>query len=203
MITITILIQYFALSLLPLSSKYFSPPLPSFCLSNLKFYSSLHSFKKVFILYWTIVDLQCWVSFRCTAKWFSYTYTYIHSFQILFPYSLLLLLLLLFCLFRVSPMAYGGSQARGRVRAVAASLCQSHGNAKSEPRLWPTPQLTAMPGIEPVSSWMLVRFVSTEPQWELSHISYYGILNRVPCGILKVLVDYFIYSGMYMLIQNS
>ena len=28
-----------------------------------------------------IVDLQCCVSFRCTAKWFSYTYTYIHSFS--------------------------------------------------------------------------------------------------------------------------
>ena len=32
-----------------------------------------------------IVDLQCCVSFRCTAKWTSYTYTYIHSFLILFP----------------------------------------------------------------------------------------------------------------------
>ena len=25
-------------------------------------------FLKMFILYWTIVDLQCYVSFRCTAK---------------------------------------------------------------------------------------------------------------------------------------
>ena len=24
---------------------------------------------------WSLVDLQCCVSFRCTAKWFSYTYT--------------------------------------------------------------------------------------------------------------------------------
>ena len=28
-------------------------------------------------LYWNIVDLQC-VSFRCTAKWFHYTYILIH-----------------------------------------------------------------------------------------------------------------------------
>ena len=28
-------------------------------------------------------------NFRCTAKWFSYTYTYINSFKILFPFRLL------------------------------------------------------------------------------------------------------------------
>ena len=38
-------------------------------------------------------------------------------------------------------MAYGGSQARGRIRAVAAGLCYSHSNARSEPHLWPTLQL--------------------------------------------------------------
>ena len=41
-------------------------------------------------------------------------------------------------------MAYGGSQARGRIGAVATSLCQSHSNARSELHLRPTPQLTAM-----------------------------------------------------------
>ena len=39
--------------------------------------------------------------------------------------------------------AYGGSQARGQIGAVATSLLQSHSNAGSEPRLQPTPQLTA------------------------------------------------------------
>ena len=43
------------------------------------------------------------------------------------------------------PTAYGGSQARGPVRAIAAGLCQSHSNMGSEPHLKPTPQLTAMP----------------------------------------------------------
>ena len=53
-----------------------------------------------------------------------------------------------FCLFalsRAAPVAHRGSQARGPIRAAAASLCQSHSNAGSKPRLQPTPQLTAMP----------------------------------------------------------
>ena len=40
-------------------------------------------------------------------------------------------------------MAYGGSQARGRIGAAAAGLRQSHSNAGSESCLRPTPQLTA------------------------------------------------------------
>ena len=50
------------------------------------------------------------------------------------------------CFFAFSwatPAAYGGSQARGLIRAVATSLCQSHSNAGSEPCLQPTPQLMA------------------------------------------------------------
>ena len=48
-----------------------------------------------------------------------------------------------FCLFRVAPMAYGGSQARGLIGAVAIGLHQSHSNTGSKLGLWPTPQLTA------------------------------------------------------------
>ena len=44
-----------------------------------------------------------------------------------------------------APTAYGGSQARGRIGAVAAGLHQSHSNVGSEPRLQPTPQLMATP----------------------------------------------------------
>ena len=39
-------------------------------------------------------------------------------------------------------MAYGGSQARGPIEAVAAGLHHGHSNAGSEPHLQPTPQLT-------------------------------------------------------------
>ena len=44
-----------------------------------------------------------------------------------------------------APEAYGGSQARGRTGAIAASLCQSHSDAGSKPHLQPPPQLTATP----------------------------------------------------------
>ena len=47
-------------------------------------------------------------------------------------------LLLLFCLFafsRATPAAYGDSQARGLIGAVATGLHQSHSNARSEPLL--------------------------------------------------------------------
>ena len=41
------------------------------------------------------------------------------------------------------PSAYGGSQARGLIGAVAAGLHHSHSNLGSELRLRPTPQLMA------------------------------------------------------------
>ena len=55
------------------------------------------------------------------------------------------ILFLFFGLFRASPAAHGGSQARGLIGAVAASLCQSHSNTRSKLHLRPTPQLTATP----------------------------------------------------------
>ena len=60
----------------------------------------------------------------------------------------------LFCfvwLFRAEPVTYGSSQARSQIRAYITA----HGNARS---------LThrVRPGIKPASSWILVRFVTTE-----------------------------------------
>ena len=49
-----------------------------------------------------------------------------------------------FIFFRAAPMAYGGSQARGRIGAIAAGLRHSHSNFRSKLHLQPTPQLTAM-----------------------------------------------------------
>ena len=44
-----------------------------------------------------------------------------------------------------TPSAYGDSQARGLIGAVAANLRQSHSNVGSEPCLQTTPELTATP----------------------------------------------------------
>ena len=48
--------------------------------------------------------------------------------------------------FRAAPAAYGSSQARGQIEAVAAGLHHSHSNSNmgSKPHLRPIPQLTAM-----------------------------------------------------------
>ena len=53
--------------------------------------------------------------------------------------------ILLIYFFRTTPVAYGSSQVRGRVGAVAASLHHSHSNTGSNMHLQPTPQLMAMP----------------------------------------------------------
>ena len=49
------------------------------------------------------------------------------------PYYLLNLL------FRTAPVAYGGFQAMGQIRATAASPHHSHSHTRSEPRLQPKP----------------------------------------------------------------
>ena len=49
----------------------------------------------------------------------------------------------LFGLLRAALVAYGGSQARGRIRVIASGLHHSRCNRRSEPRLQLTPQLLA------------------------------------------------------------
>ena len=79
-------------------------------------------------------------------------------------------------LFRAAPLAYGSSQARGRMGAVsfqptsppqqrqiwaAPEACTTaHGNSRSSTQ-W------ARPGTKPASLWILVGFVTEEPLWEL------------------------------------
>ena len=55
------------------------------------------------------------------------------------------LFLVFFAISWAAPAACGGSQARGRIGAVATGLHHSHSNAGSEPHLQPTAQLTTTP----------------------------------------------------------
>ena len=83
--------------------------------------------------------------------------------------------LLIFYFFRGIPVAYGSSQGRGWMGATAAGLHHSHSNMGSKPHVtYTTTQGTTSslthwerPGIEPTSSWILVGFITAEPQWEL------------------------------------
>ena len=62
---------------------------------------------------------------------------------------LVLPLIFFFNLFRATPVAYEGSQARGQMGAIAALLHHSHSNLGSELHLRSRPQLTAMPDPQP------------------------------------------------------
>ena len=76
-----------------------------------------------------------------------YTYfifEYICIFRSLFGF-VCLFVCFCFLLFRATPEVYGDSQARGPIGSTAAGLRQSHSNARSDPGLRPTPQLTATP----------------------------------------------------------
>ena len=93
-------------------------------------------------------------------------------------------------LFRAAPEAYGSSQDRGQIGAVAASLhhghSHSHSNIRSQLPLRPTPQLTSMPDPWPTErgqgSWVLVGFISTVPQQELPKSFWFAVAWCGTCG---------------------
>ena len=66
-----------------------------------------------------------------------------------FKIMMIIYFLSFFFLFKAEPAAYGDSQARGRIGAVATGLRQSHSNSGTESRLQPTPQLTATQDPQP------------------------------------------------------
>ena len=101
-------------------------------------------------------------------------------------------------LFRAAPAAYGGSQARKsnwscslqlipqpeqcQIQTLVVTYTTAHGNARFLTH-W------ARPGIEPASSWMLVRFVFTEPWWELHPVFFFRIKCIWSIWIQSVLTD--------------
>ena len=85
--------------------------------------------------------------------------------------------------FWAASAAYGSPQARGQIGAACASLLTA--TAMREPSLVFDLHHSSLqgqilnplskPGIESVSSWILVGFVTAEPQWELVHCQYLKI----------------------------
>ena len=71
------------------------------------------------------------------------------EFLVTFLFYFLIFLVFIFCLFRVTPTAYGSSQARIPTQAVATGLHHSHSDARSKLHLLPTPQLRAIPDPQP------------------------------------------------------
>ena len=96
------------------------------------------------------------------------------------------------CFFRAAPEAYGGPQARGQIRATAASLCHSHSNARSEPHLdhlhhrswqrWilnPLSKARSQTGILMGTRWVCYRWATmgTPPSFSVTSLCcYFGVL---------------------------
>ena len=82
------------------------------------------------------------------------------------PYLMLFFFFFFNFLFILSQFEYGIFCARSRIRAAAAGLYHSHSNAGSLTHF-------ERPGIEPAFSWMLVGFITTEPQKELRNWTFW------------------------------
>ena len=113
-----------------------------------------------------------WTSFHLLI-WHPYILFGNVSVQVLCP---VFFFVFFFFLYMATCTAYGSSQARGWIWATAAGPYHSHSNTRSEPHLQHTHTAHSnarslihleRPGITTTSSWILVRFISAEPQWEL------------------------------------
>ena len=106
---------------------------------------SIESISKLILKKWQMIQhfIYCTVYDACTA--------YTHGISVYKQFFFFVLL------FRAAPAAYASSQARGQIGAIATGLCHSHSNTRSLTH-W------MRPGIEPAPLWILVGFVTTEPQ---------------------------------------
>ena len=92
-------------------------------------------------------------------------------------------------------MAYGSSQAKHRIRATPAGLHHSHSNAGSLTH-W------VRPGIRPTSSWILVGFVTTEPQLGTPWIEFI-FETCVVCPCLDVFLSFLLISFFWPLLWHA
>ena len=76
--------------------------------------------------------------------------------------------LFVFCLFTAIPMAYGSFQLWVKLKLQLPAYTTAYNNTRSLTH-W------VSPGIEPVSSWILVGFITTEPWQELPKFCFLSI----------------------------
>ena len=97
----------------------------------------------------------------------------------------------LFVLFRATPTAYGSFKARGRIEAIAAYTTATAMSQQCQPQassanctvaLGNTRSLThwARLGIKPMSSWTLVRFITSELHRKLPDKIFKTLPNSFP-----------------------
>ena len=111
------------------------------------FLNTVLSFMKINNVIWKfrrIFNIQYLIQFLTLTLYFCYTYTEEVYCSSLLPPSLSSFFFFSFLLFRAAPVAYGGFQVRSLIRTTASGLRHNHSNAGSEPRVQPTPQLTAI-----------------------------------------------------------
>ena len=114
-----------------------------------------------------------------------------------------------FCLFRAAHTAYGVSQASSRIVAAAASLaiatamqdlgyvCDLHHRSWQHQILhW------ARSGIKHASSWILVRFISTEPHQELPFFFLKFPLSSLLLCLLSFIYPKFLISPGSLFLES-
>ena len=89
---------------------------------------------EVFNYYYCIVFLSLQFCQFCFIYFMDYVLIVKPPDELIFCYKMQFLFLVIFFFFwffRVAPAAYGASQARGWIRAIATGLCHSHSNTGS------------------------------------------------------------------------
>ena len=127
-----------------------------------------------------VEEIEIWFLFGRLSLFFSFL-------------SFFFFFLLFFFFLRATPKANVGSQARGLMAAAAAGLCTATVMwdwscvCDLQYSSWQLPTHWARPGIMLVSSWILVRFITTEPQRELQAFPFWLLFEKfVP--FLKTLI---------------
>ena len=84
-----------------------------------------------------------------------------------------------------------------QIQAVSVTNATTHGNAGSL-----THQVR--PGIKPITSWFLVAFVSTAPQWELLQCcnNFYCTTKWISYSCARIFFIFFFYTDYHRILGN-